>query len=78
MPGKCRVLDKSTPVVAVLEQLEKTKASIFGKVEHSFRSGLIKRQFGLVKVKDRGRAKYKAELVTLFALSNLGRHVSGP
>ena len=69
MPGKRRVLDKSTPMGAVLEQLEKTKASIRAKVEHPFR--VIKRQFGFVKVKYRGLAKNTANLVTLFALSNL-------
>ena len=69
MPGKRRVLDKATPLGAVLEQLEKTKASIRAKVEHPFR--VVKRQFGYVKVKYRGLAKNTANLVTLFALSNL-------
>lgn len=69
MPGKRRVLDKIRPMGAVLEQLEKTKASIRAKVEHPFR--VIKRQFGYVKVKYRGLAKNTAKLVTLFALSNL-------
>jgi IS5 family transposase len=69
MPGKRRVLDKNTPMGAVLEQLEKTKASIRAKVEHPFR--VIKRQFGFVKVKYRGMAKNTANLVTLFTLSNL-------
>ena len=69
MPGKRRVLDKSTPMGAVLEQLEKTKASIRAKVEHPFR--VIKRQFGFVKVKYRGLPKNTANLVMLFALSNL-------
>jgi IS5 family transposase len=39
------------------------------KVEHPFR--VIKRQFGYVKVRFRGLAKNTAQLVTLFALSNL-------
>ena len=39
------------------------------KVEHPFR--VIKRQFGLVKVRFRGLAKNTAHVVTLFALSNL-------
>jgi IS5 family transposase len=69
MPGKRRVLDKSTPMGAVMEQLENTKASIRAKVEHPFR--VIKRQFGFVKVKYRGLAKNTANLMTLFALSNL-------
>ena len=69
MPGKRRVLDKSTPMGEILEKLEKTKASIRAKVEHPFR--VIKRQFGYVKVKYRGLAKNTANLMTLFALSNL-------
>ena len=69
MPGKRKVLDKNTPMGAILEKLEQTKASIRAKVEHPFR--VIKRQFGYVKVKYRGLAKNTANLVTLFALSNL-------
>jgi len=69
MPGKRKALDKGTPMGAILEKLEQTKASIRAKVEHPFR--VIKRQFGYVKVKHRGLAKNTANLVTLFALSNL-------
>jgi IS5 family transposase len=54
---------------AILDKLEQAKARIRAKVEHPFR--VIKRQFGYVKVKYRGLAKYTANLVTLFALSNL-------
>lgn len=68
-PGKRRALDKSSPMGAVLEKLEHLKASIRAKVEHPFR--VIKRQFGFVKVKYRGLAKNTANLMTLFALSNL-------
>jgi transposase, IS5 family len=68
-PGKRRALDKSSPLGAVLEKLEHLKASIRAKVEHPFR--VIKRQFGFVKVKYRGLAKNTANLMTLFALSNL-------
>jgi IS5 family transposase len=68
-PGKRRVLDKSTPMGAIMDKLEKTKASIRAKVEHPFR--VIKRQFGFVKVRYRGLAKNTAQLHTLFALSNL-------
>jgi len=46
-----------------------TKASIRAKVEHPFR--VIQRQFGLVKVRFRGLQKNTAQLLTLFALSNL-------
>jgi len=51
------------------EKRETRKASIRAKVEHPFR--VIKRQFGLVKVRFRGLAKNTAHLITLFALSNL-------
>jgi IS5 family transposase len=52
-----------------LEQAEKRKASIRARVEHPFR--VIKRQFGLVKVRFRGLAKNTSHLMMLFALSNL-------
>ncbi|WP_175854930.1 IS5 family transposase [Burkholderia anthina] len=68
-PGKRKVLDKSTPMGAIQDQLEQVKASIRAKVEHPFR--VIKRQFGHVKVRYRGLAKNTAQLHTLFALSNL-------
>ena len=48
---------------------EHRKASVRAKVEHPFR--VIKRQFGLAKVRFKGLAKNTAHLVTLFALSNL-------
>ncbi len=54
---------------AVMDKLEHVKASIRAKVEHPFR--VIKRQFGFTKVRYRGLAKNTAQLVTLFALSNL-------
>lgn len=52
-----------------LQKQEHRKASIRAKVEHPFR--VIKRQFGLVKVRFRGLQKNTAHLLTLFALSNL-------
>jgi IS5 family transposase len=52
-----------------LERSEKAKASVRAKVEHPFR--VIKRQFGLLKVRFRGLAKNTAHVITLFALSNL-------
>ena len=48
---------------------ERRKASVRAKVEHPFR--VIKRQFGLMKVRFRGLQKNTAHLLTLFALSNL-------
>jgi len=68
-PGKRKLLDPSQPIDALTERIEKLKASIRAKVEHPFR--VIKRQFGHVKVRYRGLAKNTAQLVTLFALSNL-------
>ena len=50
-------------------KIEKAKAQVRAKVEHTFR--VIKRQFGYVKTRFRGLAKNTAQLVTLFALSNL-------
>jgi IS5 family transposase len=54
---------------AAVQRREHKKASVRAKVEHPFR--VIKRQFGLVKVRFRGLAKNTAHVVTLFALSNL-------
>jgi len=52
-----------------LKKQEHRKASVRAKVEHPFR--VIKRQFGMLKVRFRGLAKNTAHVVTLFALSNL-------
>lgn len=54
---------------ARIQNKEHQKASVRAKGEHPFR--VIKRQFGLVKVRFRGLAKNTAHVVTLFALSNL-------
>jgi IS5 family transposase len=67
-PSKRRAL-ADTVWAALLEQAEKPKASVRSKVEHPFR--VIKRQFGHVKVRYRGVARNTAQLITLFALSNL-------
>lgn len=69
MPSKRKVLDTNTVLGGLLEKLEQTKARIRAKVEHPFR--VIKRQFGYVKFKYKGLAKNTANVVTLFALSNL-------
>ncbi len=52
-----------------VQKQEHRKASVRAKVEHPFR--VIKRQFGLMKVRFRGLQKNTAHLLTLFALSNL-------
>ncbi len=67
--GKRRALDKTNPIDALSENIEKLKASVRAKVEHPFR--VIKCQFGFMKVRYRGLAKNTAQIKTLFALSNL-------
>ena len=51
------------------QDLETLKARVRARVEHPFR--VVKRQFGFVKVRFRGLAKNTAQVLTLFALSNL-------
>jgi transposase, IS5 family len=68
-PGKRRALNMDNAADALIDQAEKLKAGIRAKVEHPFR--VIKRQFGYVKVRYRGLKKNTAQVVTLFALSNL-------
>ena len=64
-----KMLDKRSALYKAKRKIEKAKAQVRAKVEHPFR--VIKRQFGYVKVRFRGLAKNTAQLVTLFALSNL-------
>jgi len=45
------------------------KARFRARVEHPFR--VLKRQFGYTSVRYRGMAKDAAQMLTLFALSNL-------
>jgi IS5 family transposase len=68
-PGKRAALDLDNERDALTDKIEKAKAGIRAKVEHPFR--VIKRQFGHVKVRYRGLKKNTAQLMTLFALSNL-------
>lgn len=68
-PGKRRLLNPFIEPEFMAERVEKMKASIRAKVEHPFR--VLKGQFGFTKVRYRGLAKNTAQLVTLFALSNL-------
>jgi IS5 family transposase len=67
--GKRKKLNPFMPHDAIVEQIEQLKASVRAKVEHPFR--VVKRQFGFVKVRYRGLVKNAAQLMTLFALSNL-------
>lgn len=66
--GKIKAMPEGKAKDALLKA-EKAKASIRARVEHPFR--VIKRQFGFVKVRFRGLAKNAAQVLTLFALSNL-------
>lgn len=68
-PGKRRLLNPFIAPEFAAERVEKMKASIRAKVEHPFR--VLKQQFGFTKVRYRGLAKNTAQIVTLFALSNL-------
>ncbi|MFC0710294.1 IS5 family transposase [Azorhizophilus paspali] len=61
--GKHSVLYKQ------IRTIERAKAQVRAKVEHPFR--VIKRQFRYTRVHFRGLVKNTAQLVTLFALSNL-------
>ena len=67
IPAKCGRMKamKDGRKKRALERIEKRKASIRAKVEHPFR--VIKRQFGLIKVRFRGLAKNTAHVITLFA-----------
>ena len=67
--GQRKAMNKSRPLNARREQLEKLKASIRAKVEHPFR--VIKCQFGHRKVRYPGLAKNTSQLLVMFALSNL-------
>ena len=68
-PGKRRALDKGSAADAAIDHAEKLKAGVRAKVERPFR--VLKRQFAYVKVRYRRLKKNTAQLVTLFALSNL-------
>jgi IS5 family transposase len=64
-----KMLSKRSALYKAKRKIEKAKAQVRAKVEHPFR--VIKRQFGYVKTRFRGLMKNTAQLVTLFALSNL-------
>lgn len=57
------------PLTAATKHLEYLNSAMRSKVEHPFR--VIKRQFGYQKVRYKGLAKNTAQVLTLFALSNL-------
>ena len=70
MPGKRKALNKTKASHALMDRIEKLKASVHSKVEHPFR--VIKCQFGHRKTRDRGLAKNISQLLVMFALSNCG------
>ena len=65
----CKTLSKRSALYKAKRKIEEAKAQVRAKVEHPFR--VIKQQFGYVKTRFRGLTKNTAQLVTLFALSNL-------
>jgi len=67
--SKHKKLNKNGVIYQAYRKIERAKAQTRAKVEHPFR--VIKRQFGYTKVRFRGLVKNTAQLVTLFALSNL-------
>src|SRR5690606_1981461 len=67
-PSKLRAM-KNKRERKYAERWEHFKASVRAKVEHPFR--VVKRQFGYAKVRYRGLAKNTAQVLILFALSNL-------
>ncbi|MCF5710788.1 transposase, partial [Pseudomonas syringae] len=60
---------KHSALYKAMRKIEKAKAQVRAKVEHPFR--VIKRQFCYEKVRFRGLPKNTAQMVMLFALSNL-------
>ena len=68
-PSSRKPFEKAGKLGQLIDGIEHLKASARAKVEHPFR--VIKRQFGHVKVRYRGLKKNTAQLMTLFALSNL-------
>ncbi len=68
-PGKRKQLDQRFKWARMLDEAEHLTASIRAEIEHTFR--VLKQQFGYTKARDRGLKKNTAQIVTLFALSNL-------
>jgi IS5 family transposase len=70
-PRHLQEIYKRSALYKAKRKIEKAKAQVRANVEHPFR--VIKRKFCYTKVRFRGLAKNTAQLVTLFALSNLAR-----
>ena len=60
MPGKRRALEKSTPMGALVDKLERAKARIRAKVEHPPR--VIKRQYGYIRASTGDQSKHSKPL----------------
>jgi IS5 family transposase len=67
-PSQRRAI-KDKGISNTIERIEKLKAAVRAKVEHSFR--VLKCQFGYRKVRYKGLVKNTAQILTLFALSNV-------
>ena len=69
-PTKRKAIEiESKRMSKTIEKLEYLKASVRSKVEHQFR--IIKCQFGYRETRYKGLIKNTAQIVTLFALSNV-------
>jgi IS5 family transposase len=68
-PGQRRKLNPFIEPEFIAEQIECARANLRAKAEHALR--VLKRQFGFTKVRYRGLRKNTAQVITLFALSNL-------
>jgi IS5 family transposase len=66
--GQVKAMEEG-PLKEVTQELETLKASYRARVEHPFR--VVKCQFGFQKVRFKGLVKNTAQVITLFALSNL-------
>lgn len=67
--GVMRKAPKGRKLDQIDEEANRIIAKVRAKVEHPFR--VLKRQFGHMKTRYRGLSKNRAQLFTLFALSNL-------
>jgi len=66
--GRVKAMEEG-PLKEATKELETLKARYRARVEHPFR--VVKRQFGFQKVRFKGLLKNTAQVMTLFALSNL-------
>lgn len=66
--GRVKAMEEG-PLKEATQELETLKARYRARVEHPFR--VVKRQFGFQKVRFKGLLKNTAQVMTLFALSNL-------